>query len=204
MMKFALIAAGSYLLGSIPFGYLLVRIFRGEDVRKSGSGNIGATNVSRKSPALGMATLILDAIKGGVSVLAAQRMAAGAGDMGTLMAMAAFFAVLGHIAPVWLKFRGGKGVATGLGSFFVLTPKSVLVALGIFLVVAAIFRYVSLGSIVAVAAYPLLVFKAEWQNGESAALIFILATSLLIIARHHENIRRLLAGRENRMGAKRA
>jgi acyl phosphate:glycerol-3-phosphate acyltransferase len=204
MSKFALIAAESYLLGSIPFGYLLVRIFCGEDVRRSGSGNIGATNVSRKSPALGVVTLILDAIKGGVSVLAAHRLAAGAGDTRTLMAMAAFFAVLGHVAPVWLKFRGGKGVATGLGSFFVLTPKTVLVALGIFIVVAAIFRYVSLGSIVAVAAYPLLVLKRALENGDRAALIFIVATSLLIIARHHENIRRLLAGTESRMGAKRA
>jgi len=204
MLKFTLIAAGSYLLGSIPFGYLLVRIFHGEDVRRSGSGNIGATNVSRKSPALGALTLVLDAMKGGVSVLAAHRLAAGMGDVRTLMAMAAFFAVLGHIAPVWLKFRGGKGVATGLGSFFVFTPKAVLVALGIFIVVAAIFRYVSLGSIVAVAAYPLLVFRGELENGDGAALIFISATSLLIIARHHENIRRLLAGTENRMGAKRA
>ena len=203
MSRFIFIAVGSYLLGSIPFGYLLVRMFRGEDVRLSGSGNIGATNVSRKSPMLGAATLILDAMKGGVSVLVAHRLA-GAADTQTLMAMAAFFAVLGHVAPVWLKFRGGKGVATGLGSFFVLTPKAVLVALGIFIVVAAIFRYVSLGSIVAVAAYPLLVLKGEVDNGEGVALIFIFATSLLIVVRHHENVRRLLAGTEHRVGAKRA
>lgn len=204
MSRFILIAVGSYLLGSIPFGYLLVRIFRGEDVRRSGSGNIGATNVSRKSPVLGAATLLLDAMKGGISVWAASRIAAGGSNARTLMAMAAFFAVLGHVAPVWLKFRGGKGVATGLGSFFVLTPKSVLVALGIFIVVAVIFRYVSLGSIAAVAAYPLLVFKEAWRSGHEVALLFILATSLLIILRHHENIRRLLSGTENRMGAKRA
>ena len=111
----------SYLLGSIPFGYLLVRIFRGEDVRQSGSGNIGATNVSRKSPVLGALTLLLDALKGSAAValsyVVADRMVA----IPSLeqLALAALFAVLGHMFPVWLKFRGGKGVATGLGAFVV-------------------------------------------------------------------------------------
>jgi glycerol-3-phosphate acyltransferase PlsY len=201
------IAALSYLLGSIPFGYLLVRIFRGEDVRKSGSGNIGATNVSRKSPVLGGLTLLLDALKGstaaGLAYYLSAQMAGGVLPYQP-MAMAALLAVLGHMFPVWLKFRGGKGVATGLGSFIVITPKAVLVAAGIFVAVVVVFRYVSLGSILAVASFPFLVHRMHAYGNAPLALTFMAATSLLIIARHHENIRRLLTGTESRMGAKHA
>src|SRR5689334_21914703 len=157
MWRALVIAAASYLLVSIPFGYLLVRIFRGEDVRKSGSGNIGATNVARKSPVLGVLTLLLDALKGSGAVALAYTLC---GRMGTgnvpyrAISLAALFAVVGHVFPVWLKFRGGKGVATGLGSFVMIAPKAVLVAAAIFLVVVLVFRYVSLGSIVAVATFP--------------------------------------------------
>jgi glycerol-3-phosphate acyltransferase PlsY len=194
-----LIAGMSYLLGSIPFGYLLVRVFRGEDVRTSGSGNIGATNVSRKSPALGILTLVLDAVKGTAAVCTAYAVA----PTYPLMSLAALCAVLGHMFPVWLKFRGGKGVATGLGSFIVIAPKAVLVAVGIFIAVVAVFRYVSLGSIVAVAFFPLLVYEMHAYGSAAMALALMAATSLLIIARHQQNIRRLLAGTENRIGAKR-
>ena len=207
MLTLLLIAAVSYLLGSIPFGYLLVRLFCGEDVRQSGSGNIGATNVSRKSPALGAITLLLDALKGSAAVGLAYYDSARIGD-GVLpyqaMSMAALFAVLGHMFPVWLKFRGGKGVATGLGSFVVIAPKAVLIAAGIFIAVVAIFRYVSLGSIIAVAFFPLLVYEMRAYGNAPTALTFMAVTSLLIIARHHQNIRRLLAGAENRLGAKRS
>ena len=156
MLTLLIIAALSYLLGSIPFGYLLVRIFRGEDVRQSGSGNIGATNVSRKSPVLGVLTLLLDALKGTAAVALSYEVADRAVAIPTLehVAMGALFAVVGHMFPVWLKFRGGKGVATGLGSFVVIAPKAVLIAVGIFIAVVAISRYVSLGSIVAVAIFP--------------------------------------------------
>src|SRR5450759_4615018 len=115
MNPYLITAAVSYLLGSIPFGYLLVRIFKGEDVRTGGSGNIGATNVARKSPALGVATLVLDAAKGLAAVLVARVLFSGPHQQ-LIMTTAALFAVLGHLFPVWLKFRGGKGVATSLGS----------------------------------------------------------------------------------------
>jgi acyl phosphate:glycerol-3-phosphate acyltransferase len=196
-----IIAVVSYLLGSIPFGYLLVRIFRGEDVRQSGSGNIGATNVSRKSPALGIITLLLDALKGSAAAGAAYLLAGG-GRPYRAMSVAALCAVVGHMFPLWLKFRGGKGVATGLGSFLVIAPKAVLVAAGIFIAVVLIFRYVSLGSIVAVAAFPMLAFSMHEYGGARQALAFMIAASLLIVFKHHENLRRLIAGTENRMGVK--
>jgi acyl phosphate:glycerol-3-phosphate acyltransferase len=200
------IAALSYVLGSIPFGYLLVRIFRGEDVRQSGSGNIGATNVSRKSPVLGALTLLLDALKGSTAVGTACYFSVhiAGGVLPYLpMAMAAMLAVLGHMFPVWLNFHGGKGVATGLGSFLVIAPKAGLVAAGIFVVIVAVFRYVSLGSILAVASFPLLVYEMRGYGNSPLALTFMLVTSLLIIAKHHDNIQRLLAGTESRVGAKR-
>jgi glycerol-3-phosphate acyltransferase PlsY len=199
-----MIAVLSYLLGSIPFGYLLVRIFRGEDVRQSGSGNIGATNVSRKSPVLGVVTLLLDALKGTAAVALSYKLADRMVAIPTYeqLALASLFAVLGHMFPVWLKFRGGKGVATGLGSFIVIAPKAALIAVGIFLLVVAIFRYVSLASIVAVAVF----FFAAWLIRQFMAppvgLAMISLASILIIAKHHENIRRLLAGTESRVGAK--
>ena len=206
MPTLMVIAVASYLLGSIPFGYLLVRIFRGEDVRQSGSGNIGATNVSRKSPALGAVTLVLDALKGATAVVLAyvvadHMMAEPPGP--EQLALGALFAVVGHIFPVWLKFRGGKGVATGLGAFLLLAPKAVLIAVAIFVAVVVISRYVSLGSIVAVAAFPFLAWLVGQFYVSHIGLALMAVTSLLIIARHHENIRRLLGGTENRLGGKR-
>jgi glycerol-3-phosphate acyltransferase PlsY len=210
MSRILFIAAVSYLLGSIPFGYLLVRIFRHEDVRQSGSGNIGATNVSRKSPTLGVLTLLLDALKGTAAVGVAYLISGGmSGMIGSVephqaMAVAAFFAVLGHVFPVWLKFRGGKGVATGLGSFILIAPKAVLVAAGIFAAAVMITRYVSLASILAVASFPLLVYEFRANGNGAITLACMIITSLLIIARHYENMRRLLAGTESRMGRTRA
>ena len=200
---FFVTAVVAYLLGSIPFGYILLRLFRGEDVRASGSGNIGATNVARSSPVLGLLTLVLDALKG----LAGVYFAALIFDLTTLgyvdlrlyplTALAALCAILGHVFPVWLKFRGGKGVATGLGSFAVLTPHAVGFAVVIFLVVGAIFRRVSLASIIAVACLPFLAWRFDRNMGGVATLILI-AACVLIIARHHENIGRLMTGTEIR------
>jgi acyl phosphate:glycerol-3-phosphate acyltransferase len=205
MTRTLFIAVFSYLLGSIPFGYLLVRIFRGEDVRQSGSGNIGATNVFRKSPFLGGLTLALDALKGAAAVEFARRAGGPLPDgrnLCRLMAMAAFCAVAGHIFPLWLKFKGGKGVATALGSFIVLAPKAILLSALIFLVTVLLFRYVSLGSIVAVALFPLFALRPAFARGTQQTFAFIAATSMLIILRHHENIRRLYTGTEPRIGAK--
>jgi acyl phosphate:glycerol-3-phosphate acyltransferase len=200
MIPYVLTIAISYLLGSIPFGYLLVRLFTGDDVRASGSGNIGATNVARKSPALGLVTLILDAAKGLSAVLIARAMFEGP-NRHLLMAVAAMFAVVGHLFPVWLKFYGGKGVATSLGAFMLLTPKSIGCMLLLFLILVLAFRYVSLGSVSAAAAFPFL----AWATGEyqrPRELVLIAIVSVLVIWKHRQNIGRLIAGTEPRLGAK--
>jgi len=193
MSHLLLIAAASYLLGSIPFGYLLVRIFRGEDVRQSGSGNIGATNVSRKSPTLGVLTLILDAGKGFVAVELALIFSHPRDSRA--MAVAALFAVVGHMFPLWLGFRGGKGVATALGAFLRFSPLATLAAVIIFVVVVAISRRVSLGSIVSAAFFPSTVWLLQVSR-DPVTLALIGVCALLIVVKHHQNIRRLLAGEE--------
>src|SRR5256884_1518548 len=170
MLPFSLTAAFSYLLGSVPFGYILLRIFRGQDVRQTGSGNIGATNVARSSPALGVLTLFLDALKGAIAVAVARALFP---DQMMLAAIAALFAIFVHIFPVWLRFRGGKGVATGLGAFVMLAPKIVLIALGIFLVMVFAFRYVSLASIVTVALFPLFAWLLKAYGNTPLVLAFM-------------------------------
>ncbi len=200
MNPYLITAVVSYLLGSIPFGYLLVRIFKGEDVRTSGSGNIGATNVARKSPVLGAATLLLDSVKGLAAVLLARALFGGPQQQ-LVMTTAASFAVLGHLFPVWLKFRGGKGVATSLGAFILLTPISILCMIGLFLMVAVAFRYVSLGSVAVAAAFPLLAWALH-EYTDSRHLLLIAAVSALVIWRHRQNIGRLAAGTESKFGAK--
>ncbi|MGO8984993.1 MAG: glycerol-3-phosphate 1-O-acyltransferase PlsY [Terriglobales bacterium] len=202
MNPYLITAAMSYLLGSIPFGYLLVRIFKGEDVRASGSGNIGATNVARKSPVLGVATLLLDAAKGLAAVLVARVLFTGPHQQ-LIMTTAAFFAVLGHLFPVWLKFRGGKGVATSLGAFILLTPQAILCMVVLFLLVAVAFRYVSLGSIAVAAAFPLLAW-AFHEYADSRQLILIALVSALVIWRHRQNIGRIAGGTESKLGGKSA
>ena len=206
-----IVAVVAYLLGSIPFGYLLVRIFRGEDIRQTGSGNIGATNVVRSgAKGLGIATLALDAMKGALAVGLADLVAGSkynlCGDFVQhpcapalrLMSLAAICAVLGHVFPVWLRFKGGKGVATALGVFCVLFPKTILVALAIFILVVAITRYISLGSILGAIAFPVVAYFM--QNADWLSLLLASGVSLIIVVKHHQNISRLLAGTENRFG----
>lgn len=196
-MDHILISASiGYLLGSIPFGYLLVRIFHGEDIRQTGSGNIGATNVSRTSLALGIVTLLFDAGKGLAAVLLARFLFPG---NVTAAGVAALFAVIGHIFSVWLKFRGGKGVATGLGSFILLAPKSVVICIAIFLAMVALFRYVSLASMIAVSLLPVLIFVLTPHTPEFA--LVALLSAILILVQHRGNMGRLLSGLEPRFRA---
>lgn len=195
-----LILGLSYLLGSIPFGYLLVRIFRGEDVRRSGSGNIGATNVSRKSPALGLLTLLLDAAKGWAAIEIARHWSPfGQYELRQreLLAAAALFAILGHMFPLWLKFRGGKGVATALGAFVSFEFLAVLWSFILFIVVLFIGRRISLGSLFMAALFPVLVWRFEHET-DIRVLAAIAAASALVIVRHHKNISRLISGDEPR------
>ena len=191
MNAFLLTAVTSYLLGSIPFGYLLVRIFRQQDIRQTGSGNIGATNVSRTSPVLGMLTLLLDAAKGLAAVTLTRVLFPG---QTALLGLAAFMAVVGHMFPIWLKFRGGKGVATGLGAFALIVPKTVLALVGLFIALFLAFRYVSLASILTVVLFPLLAWALHPYPDSPQMLAAIVASSVLIVVKHHENLRRLCAG----------
>lgn len=180
----------SYLIGSIPFGLILTRIFGAGDLRSIGSGNIGATNVlrtGRKGLALG--TLLLDALKGAIPVFVAGRYAP------ELAAVAGLGAVIGHCFPVWLRFNGGKGVATAAGVALTLTPLVALCILAIFIVIVAITRYVSLSSILAsVAAVPL-----AYLFGQTHAALFYIALAIIILAKHQANIGRLLAGNESKV-----
>ncbi len=206
---YLLVAVLAYLFGSIPFGYILVRVFKGEDVRQVGSGNIGATNVARKAPGLGIMTLILDTAKGyaavkfGIYIADRTVMAKGiAPDLTPfyiIVGLAAVSAILGHVFPLWLRFKGGKGVATGVGVFLAIVPKAVLIVLAIFAVIFFLFRYVSLASIIATAAFPVFGYLLISSGERSLLVPFMCLASLLIIAKHHQNIRRLLAGTEHRL-----
>jgi glycerol-3-phosphate acyltransferase PlsY len=199
MNPWILSIAIAYLLGSIPFGYLLVRIFRNEDIRAQGSGNIGATNVARSgAKGLGLATLLLDLGKAYLAVMIARRIAPGLYDVAVAAAIAA---VLGHVFPVWLGFRGGKGVASALGVFLALTWPSAVAVLVVFAVVFALTRYVSLASIVGSAMFPLFGFHfvKPWTPMVVFGFLFI---PVLVIVKHHANIRRLLSGMESRFGSK--
>jgi glycerol-3-phosphate acyltransferase PlsY len=183
----------AYLLGSIPFGYLIVRGKGAGDIRQTGSGGTGATNVSRRAgKAAGVLTLLLDAAKGCVAVVIARAVS---GD-DWVIAAAAIAALVGHIFPVWLGFRGGKGVATGVGIFLVLAPIPLLCAGVVFLAIVLLTRYVSLGSITAAILIPVLV----WVQSDSQPLLTAAVVgSALIVFAHRGNIQRLAAGTESRI-----
>ena len=195
-----IIVVVAYLIGSIPFGYLVVRRKIGADVRQTGSGGTGATNVSRRAgKAAGVLTLLLDAAKGSVAVLIAKTVT---GD-DWVIAVAAVAALVGHIFPVWLGFRGGKGVATGVGIFLVLAPIALLCAGVVFVAIVTLTRYVSLGSITAAVLIPVFVWL---QNlfvvpvfDLQALLTAAIAGAALIVFAHRGNIQRLVSGTESRI-----
>jgi acyl phosphate:glycerol-3-phosphate acyltransferase len=200
MSKFPLALLGipvaAYLLGSIPFGLLLTRLFGGVDVRKSGSGNIGATNVARVAgPLAGILTLLCDAGKGAAAVWLAGRVS---NESATWMMIAALAALLGHCFPIWLKFRGGKGVATAAGAFIVLCPAALLGSVIVFLLVVFFWRYVSLASISAAAAMPLLIYLLWAPHHAPPPIVTFgaLAAAATIIYKHDGNIQRLVQGEE--------
>jgi len=188
---------GAFLCGSVPFGLLLVQLAGKGDVRAHGSGNIGATNVSRVGgKALGGVTLLLDIAKGFLPVFLARKM----GMAESALSLLALSAVLGHMFTPWLKFQGGKGVATALGVALAFRAGMVLPALGVFIVVLLVFRFVSLGSVLAAVALPLILI---WQGARPLILFPWAVLALLVILKHHENIRRLLQGTESPLwGAK--
>src|ERR1017187_387752 len=202
-MADALTPIFAYLLGSIPFGYLIVRWQKGVDVRSTGSGSTGATNVMRNLGIIGfVATFILDVGKGILAVLLASHLTSSnprwiplSGDP-KWIACASIAAILGHCFPVWLKFRGGKGVATGVGVFIALAPLQVALALLIFAAAVGIWRYISLGSIAGSAAFPLLVYLMK--HPPMPIVYGAAGGAMIIIAMHHANIRRLLTGTESK------
>lgn len=206
MLSRILFVAIAYLLGSIPFGYLLIKyIFTsGEDVREIGSGGIGATNVTRRAGrAAGLLTYVCDVSKG---VAAVMLMRVVANDDYVWIGAAAVAAIVGHIFPVFLGFRGGKGVATGVGVYLAIAPYSVLATLVLWALIVYFTRYVSLGSIIATAAVPLwtLLFYGVLQPSPHLKALVIIGVvgCALIVAKHHENIHRLMRGRENKIGTR--
>jgi glycerol-3-phosphate acyltransferase PlsY len=209
-MLLACLVAGviAYLLGSIPFGLVLLRVFRGVDVRKTGSGNIGTANVARVAPSLGLWTLFFDSAKGLAAVIIAREIArhmtnGSTESVALITGLSALLAIAGHVFPVWLKFKGGKGVATAMGAFLGLMPWAVLITLVLYIAIYAVWHYTSLASITSAALFPVIAGVIMPPAQRPLLLPFLIAASLLIIVKHRENIRRLLAGTENRLDLKR-
>jgi glycerol-3-phosphate acyltransferase PlsY len=189
--------AAAYLIGSIPFSFLVARAFGVADVRRVGSGNVGATNVLRSAGSTaGAAALVLDLAKGALAVALAPRLAPA---QPLCAPLAAFLVVLGHVYPVWLGFRGGKGVATGVGAFAVLEPVAALLALPVFLLVVATTQLASLASMLGAFSLTALTF---FFRGVDAVALAAAATTALIVWRHRANLRRILDGTERRLGTR--
>jgi acyl phosphate:glycerol-3-phosphate acyltransferase len=193
-----LAAVAAYVVGAVPVGYLVARLFGVTDIRRHGSGNIGATNVLRTAGRLpGLVTLFGDIAKGWIAVTLAGRIG---GDVPSTLALGAAAAVVGNCWSVFLGFRGGKGVATGLGALLRLVPLATLAALPVFIVVVMTTRFVSLGSLLGAACVP---FGALVLGAPRPAVVGALAVALIVILRHHDNIARLRAGTERRLGERR-
>lgn len=195
----------AYLLGSIPFGYLLVKyVFtEGEDVRRVGSGGTGATNVTRRAGRLaGLLTYLFDVAKGAAAVFLMKQVTEDYFWIGA----AAIAVVVGHIFPIFLRFRGGKGVAAGMGAYLLLAPYAVLAALALFIVIVYFTRYMSLGSIIgAVSLFVWTLIFYGWLTSApspqlKAMVVTAIALGALVVAKHHENIGRLIRGTESKFG----
>lgn len=185
--------ATAYLIGSVPFALILARRLGTRDLRRIGSGNLGAANVLRTSGVgAGVAVMLLDMAKGAGSVMLVQRF-----EPGALTAAAGLAVILGHVFPVWLRFRGGKGVATACGVFSVLTPAAVAPALAVFVVSVWITRYISVGSTLASIALPPIAYAT---GTPTPVLAVALTASMLIVLRHRTNLVRVCAGTEQRIG----
>lgn len=192
----------AYLLGSIPFGFIIAKLFFKEDIRASGSGNIGATNAMRQfGTGVGILVLALDILKGVAAVLVAKHLLP---SHSPELAIAAFCAILGHVFPIWLGFKGGKGVAVAAGVFVALTPLTVLGALAGFIVIVAITRYVSLGSLAAAIALGIsnTIIELKLDRPDYALLILIWIAVIMIFVKHKENISRLKNKTENKISFK--
>jgi glycerol-3-phosphate acyltransferase PlsY len=191
----AAVILAAYLIGSIPFALILARRW-GADLRQVGSGNLGATNVMRASGvSAGLLVAVLDMAKGAASVWMATRISGGA----ELPAAAGFAAIVGHIYPIWIRFRGGKGVATACGVFSMLTPPAVPLALVIFAAAVWLTKYISLGSVVATIALPPIAYAL---GSPAPAVIAAAAAAAIIVFRHRSNVIRLWTGTERRVGAR--
>lgn len=193
-MEYAIVAL-AYLVGSVPFAMVIVRLLKGKDIRKVGSGNIGATNATRAAgwPA-GLLVLVLDVAKGSAPVLLMQAYDPAARWVGA----AAVAAVMGHCFPLWLRFRGGKGIATGFGAFLPIVPVPLALAAGVWVVVLAVGRTVSLASVTAAASLP--IWTAFTGSNPQPTVLATTVLAMLVILRHHRNIRRLAEGTEPRLG----
>jgi glycerol-3-phosphate acyltransferase PlsY len=190
----AALVVASYLLGSVPFGFLLARA-RGVDIRGTGSGNIGATNVSRSlGKKLGLVVLVLDALKGAVPIVAARWLELDQSVSPLVVTACGLAAICGHCFPVWLRFRGGKGVATSFGVFVAVDPVIIGLCVALFAVLYALVRIVSVGSLAAAVALPVLMWALDRPV---EAQILALASSAIIVVKHRTNIARLVRGREH-------
>jgi glycerol-3-phosphate acyltransferase PlsY len=192
----------AYILGAVPFGFIIVKLVQRQDIRTMGSGNIGATNVLRSGKkAQGVITLLLDAGKGALAVLLTGWVLAGSTPewIAVWQSLAAVAAVFGHIYPLFLGFRGGKGVATGCGAYMAMIPIAVVTTLVVFALVVVLTRYVSLGSILATALFPLWAYLYGYGEVSMFIIYCGIGGAMLIVSRHKENIARLVRGNENRL-----
>lgn len=195
MMGEILIVVLSYFVGSLPTALLVVRFFTGQDVRKLGSGNVGGTNALRAAGLkIGVSVTIIDCCKGALPVLLMRWY----DPASKWQALAMLAAVLGHCFPIWLRFRGGKGVATGLGAFLVLAPMASLAALALWILILVIGRYVSVASMLASAVFPLLLY---FISGPPMSVLWaVTVVAAVIVLRHQENMKKLMRGEESRLG----